>query len=98
VSIVETLAGLWAYALATAGAMPATDPAHLLAGAALAVVVVTMATCLLPRVGGMRGQPAATMVATLRERARRRPAPRHCDPDAAGHRRARAPSARPSVA
>lgn len=97
-NVLGAIVGVWAFALIHVGAPLATEPVHLLAGAALAAVfTLAMVATLLPRPGASRAQPACPVV-TPRELARRVRVPRQCDPDAAGHRRPRAPSVYPSVA
>lgn len=78
----------------------AAQPADLVAMAAMlaaAVLTIALATRLVltPQPGA--GQSLLAPAAALRERVRRRSVPRHCDPDARGRRRPRAPSAYPSA-
>jgi hypothetical protein len=94
--MLDAVASLWVHGIVQAGAMLATGPTHLLAGAALAAVL-TLTARLLPRPHAGRAQPAGTALTTLRERKHLR-VPRQSDPAAAGHRRPRAPSAPPSAA
>jgi hypothetical protein len=97
------LAASGALALVELVAVLAANPAQVLAGATIAGatmagLLVLLATRLLP--GGQPGRRplASATLATIRQRTCRLRLSRQCDPDAAGHRRPRAPSACPSVA
>ncbi|MCX4389737.1 DUF6412 domain-containing protein [Micromonospora peucetia] len=88
--------GMWAYAL-THLTLLTDRPAGLLAGAALAAVVL-LAVVLAVHAAGAVDAPRAGRAAALRARARHRRVPRQVDPDAAGRPRPRAPGAHPSAA
>ncbi|WP_343449041.1 DUF6412 domain-containing protein [Micromonospora oryzae] len=83
--------GAWAYAL-THLTLLADRPAELLAGAAVAAVVL-LTVLLAGRPSAAAGPPGRGVGrgVGLRERARRRGVPRQVDPDAAGRPRPRAP-------
>ncbi|MEU6078446.1 DUF6412 domain-containing protein [Micromonospora sp. NPDC047074] len=87
--------GMWAYAF-THLTLLADRPAGLLAGAALAAVVL-LALALAVHAAGA-GAPRGDRAVALRARASRRRMPRLVDPDAAGRPRPRAPGAHPSAA
>ena len=74
-----------------------TAPGHLAALAA-AVVAVLLAGAVLRHGRGPTPARVPVRAVTLRERARHARAIRHCDPDAAGRPRPRAPSTRPPAA
>ena len=74
-----------------------TAPGHLAAFAA-AVVAVLLAGAVLRQRPGRAPARVPVRALTLRERAGHARAIRHCDPDAAGRPRPRAPSTRPPAA
>lgn len=87
--------GVWTYALAQFAAL-STQPAELLAGAAVAVAAL-LAVAIAAHLAGGQLRPRDDSThrgSTLRERARRRLVPRLLDPDAAGRPRPRAPGVR----
>ena len=84
-----TIAGLWAYALGQLAGL-STQPAELLAGAAVAVAAL-LALYLVARLDVPVEDPGHR-ASTMRQRAHRAAVPRHRDPDAAGRPRPRAPS------
>lgn len=98
VELVAVLAANPAQVLAGGAMVGATMAGGAMAGATIAGLLVLLATRLLP--GGQPGRRplASATLATIRQRTRRLRLSRQCDPDAAGHRRPRAPSACPSVA
>lgn len=91
--------GWWAYALAHVVTV-ATQPAELLAGAAVAAAAALLAVAVAVHLLGAApgAGNAARRTLTIRERARRARIPRQLDPDAAGRPRPRAPSVLRSAA
>lgn len=84
--------GWWAYALAHL-VTAATQPAELLAGAAVAAATLLAVAVAVHLVTAWPGAAnAARRGRTIRDRARRARIPRQLDPDAAGRPRPRAPS------
>ncbi|WP_432900242.1 DUF6412 domain-containing protein [Micromonospora matsumotoense] len=87
--------GLWAYALIGLTLL-ADRPGDLLAGAAVAALLLVVALAARPRPTTGPGCGRRRAVG-LRDRARRRRVPRQVDPDAAGRPRPRAPGGSPPV-